>query len=177
MTPFLTKANNPPPRDCFSKVPSCWAGIPRACLIQSGEQPPPPKVTHPAAMRVALAIVLAVCATAVGVKGASDREPPSDGYEYVTCGSSVKVAHQPTDFRLHSHEVAYGSGSQGQSVTMKKGIEDLNSLWQVTGTPTKACKRGAKVKCGAQIRMLHVPTDKFLHTNPNFQSRESREGT
>ena len=36
------------------------------------------------------------------------------GFEYVTCGSAVKLAHVPTEFRLHSHKVAYGTGSKQQ---------------------------------------------------------------
>jgi hypothetical protein len=35
----------------------------------------------------------------------------------VTCGSMIKLRHLATSFRLHSHQVAYGSGSGQQSVT------------------------------------------------------------
>lgn len=41
----------------------------------------------------------------------------SAGQEMVTCGSMIKLRHVPTGFRLHSHQVAYGSGSGQQSVT------------------------------------------------------------
>ncbi len=37
------------------------------------------------------------------------------GFQYVTCGSSVKLANQDHNVRLHSHDVKYGSGS-GQQV-------------------------------------------------------------
>ena len=40
------------------------------------------------------------------------------GYELVTCGSTIKLAmSRLPEYRLHSHEVAYGSGS-GQQVSI-----------------------------------------------------------
>ncbi len=47
----------------------------------------------------------------------------------VTHGSVIKLQHERTKFRLHSHEVPYGSGSQQQSVTGFPGVEDANSFW------------------------------------------------
>ncbi len=44
-------------------------------------------------------------------------EHHSHGQEMVTCGSLIKLRHASTGFRLHSHQVAYGSGSGQQSVT------------------------------------------------------------
>ncbi len=57
------------------------------------------------------------------------------GCAQVTCGSTIKLAHVPTKFRLHSHEVAYSRGSQQQSVTAFPTSDDGNSLWLVLGTP------------------------------------------
>ena len=36
-------------------------------------------------------------------------------YEFVTCGSSLKLLNTYNNVRLHSHDVKYGSGS-GQQV-------------------------------------------------------------
>lgn len=47
----------------------------------------------------------------------------------VTYGSVIKLQHERTKFRLHSHEVPYGSGSGQQSVTSFPGVEDGNSFW------------------------------------------------
>lgn len=49
----------------------------------------------------------------------------------VTCGSTIKLQHSSTKFRLHSHDVAYGRGSQQQSVTTFPTGDDGNSLWGV----------------------------------------------
>ena len=49
----------------------------------------------------------------------------------VTCGSVVKLQHLATKADLHSHEVAYGSGSGQQSVTALAEPEDANSFWAV----------------------------------------------
>jgi len=37
-------------------------------------------------------------------------------YEYVTCGSALKLMNTGLNIRLHSHDVKYGSGS-GQQVS------------------------------------------------------------
>jgi hypothetical protein len=36
------------------------------------------------------------------------------GYEDVTCGSMVKLTHYTSKAKLHSHEVAYATGSSQQ---------------------------------------------------------------
>jgi dolichyl-phosphate-mannose--protein O-mannosyl transferase len=35
-------------------------------------------------------------------------------FERVTCGSYVKLTHEPTQFKLHSHKINYASGSEQQ---------------------------------------------------------------
>jgi dolichyl-phosphate-mannose--protein O-mannosyl transferase len=47
----------------------------------------------------------------------------------VTCGSVIKLMHERSKYRLHSHEVAYGSGSGQQSVTAFPTGDDSNSYW------------------------------------------------
>lgn len=51
----------------------------------------------------------------------------------VTCGSTIKLAHDATEFRLHSHAVSYSRGSQQQSVTAFPDGDDANSYWTVHG--------------------------------------------
>lgn len=114
--------------------------------------------------------LLSVLLLAVGSVGALERDPPGKGFEYVTCGSAVRLAHVPTDFRLHSHKVAYGSGSKQQSVTMIAGVDDVNSLWQVHGDLDNTCVRGSKIKCGKNIRLQHVATQAWLHSHDNHRS-------
>lgn len=70
---------------------------------------------------------------------------PADpnGFDYVTCGSSIKLVHELSRFRLHSHEVAYGSGSRQQSVTTHGSRNDPNSYWLVKeGDGEAACAIG-----------------------------------
>lgn len=47
----------------------------------------------------------------------------------VTYGSVLKLMHEKTRFRLHSHDVPYGSGSGQQSVTGFPGVDDSNGYW------------------------------------------------
>ena len=49
----------------------------------------------------------------------------------VTCGSLIKLQHEGTKGLLHSHEIAYGSGSGQQSVTGSFESDDANSMWIV----------------------------------------------
>lgn len=51
----------------------------------------------------------------------------------VTCGSTIKLAHSPSNARLHSHEVAYSRGSQQQSVTGFPSSDNGLSYWIVHG--------------------------------------------
>ncbi|MED6142675.1 Stromal cell-derived factor 2-like protein, partial [Stylosanthes scabra] len=47
----------------------------------------------------------------------------------ITYGSVIKLMHEKTKFRLHSHDVPYGSGSGQQSVTGFPNVDDSNSYW------------------------------------------------
>ena len=46
-------------------------------------------------------------------------------YEYVTCGSVIKLINARLGVRLHSHDVKYGSGS-GQQVIMSTQSESAH---------------------------------------------------
>ncbi|XP_022091175.1 stromal cell-derived factor 2-like [Acanthaster planci] len=94
------------------------------------------------------------------VTGYSDFE-----YDYVTCGSIVKLLNTRHNVRLHSHDIRYGSGSGQQSVTGVEAAADKNSYWQVRGQQTEPCTRGTPVKCGSTIRLMHVDTRKNLHSH------------
>ncbi|TMW66174.1 hypothetical protein Poli38472_003939 [Pythium oligandrum] len=88
------------------------------------------------------------------------------GFEYVTCGSSIKLVHETSRFRLHSHEIAYGSGSGQQSVTAHSARNDPNSYWLVKEADSaSACSLGEKLQCGATIRLEHIQTRRNLHTH------------
>ncbi|XP_069476076.1 stromal cell-derived factor 2-like protein 1 [Ambystoma mexicanum] len=89
----------------------------------------------------------------------------SESYEYVTCGSVIKLLNQRHGVRLHSHDVKYGSGSGQQSVTGVEASDDANSYWRIRGRIDGACSRGAPIKCGQAVRLTHVNTGKNLHTH------------
>eukprot|EP00040_Diaphanoeca_grandis_P002645 m.22334 g.22334 ORF g.22334 m.22334 type:complete len:228 (+) comp13775_c1_seq1:17-700(+) len=96
-------------------------------------------------------------------------------FNYVTCGSSLKLAHVKTGARLHSHEVKYGSGghSSGQnSVTGMMTQIDSNSLWKVVSPSTAQgdCPSGAPIRCGKPIRLQHVTSGCMLHSHAQFKS-------
>ncbi|TDH73019.1 hypothetical protein CCR75_003720 [Bremia lactucae] len=96
----------------------------------------------------------------------SSLPPDPHGFEYVTCGSSIKLVHDASRFRLHSHEIAYGSGSGQQSVTTHMARNDVNSLWLVKeGEAAHVCDVGQPISCGALIRLEHVPTRRNLHAH------------
>ncbi|MEW5313688.1 MAG: hypothetical protein WDW38_005233 [Sanguina aurantia] len=87
----------------------------------------------------------------------------------VTCGSTIKLQHTITKFRLHSHQVAYSRGSQQQSVTGFPEGDDGNSLWVVQGPENEPCTPGHAVAKHQKLRLQHVTTRRWLHSH-RFQS-------
>ncbi|KAK4362170.1 hypothetical protein RND71_017411 [Anisodus tanguticus] len=81
----------------------------------------------------------------------------------ITYGSTIKLMHEKTKFRLHSHDVPYGSGSGQQSVTGFPGVDDANSYWMVRST--YAAKQGDPIKSGSIIRLQHMKTRRWLHSH------------
>nr|DAD45214.1 TPA_asm: hypothetical protein HUJ06_003444 [Nelumbo nucifera] len=88
----------------------------------------------------------------------------SEGVE-VTYGTVLKLMHERTKFRLHSHEVPYGSGSGQQSVTGFPNVDDSNSYWIVKPVPDPSAKQGDKIKSGTLIRLQHMRTRRWLHSH------------
>ncbi|KAI0228508.1 Stromal cell-derived factor 2, partial [Lamellibrachia satsuma] len=86
-------------------------------------------------------------------------------YDYVTCGSVLKLLNVRNNVRLHSHDVKYGSGSGQQSVTAVTSSDDHNSYWRVQGKQGVQCVRGNPVKCGQTVRFTHVTTGRNLHSH------------
>ncbi|KAJ8751905.1 hypothetical protein K2173_026121 [Erythroxylum novogranatense] len=89
---------------------------------------------------------------------------PDEGVE-ITYGTVVKLMHERTKFRLHSHDVPYGSGSGQQSVTGFPAVDDSNSYWIVRPEPGTDAKQGHIVKTGTIIRLQHMRTRKWLHSH------------
>ena len=112
-------------------------------------------------------LLLLLCSALV-LLGVSADEASSP---YVTCGSAVKLLHAQTKFYLHSHEIAYGSGSGQQSVTGFPDSDDAGSLWTVK---VDGCRQGDKVASGAALRFFHVSTGKWLHSH-NHRSPLSQQ--
>ena len=107
-----------------------------------------------------LSLVYLCLAAAIHASSAGD-------VDFVTCGSAIRLKHLASGFHLHSHEVAWGSGSKQQSVTSHKSVSDRNSLWLITeahGAP-ELCTVGQPVTCGSSIRLQHAVTRKNLHSH------------
>merc|ERR1719276_86692 len=101
-------------------------------------------------------------------------------FNFMTCGTSFKLAHTKSGARLHSHEVKYGSngGSSGQnSITGMNSQTDSNSMWKVVGPSAQKaeCPSGKQIKCGSKIRLKHVDTGCFLHSHTGFKSPLSKQ--
>eukprot|EP01041_Mallomonas_annulata_P002299 gene2299-4473_t len=90
----------------------------------------------------------------------------SKNKDAVTCGSAIKLIHKFSGHHLHSHPIAWGSGSGQQSVTTHGSQSDKNSVWLVKeGTTGPVCEAGAALKCGSVIRLEHASTGKNLHSH------------
>jgi dolichyl-phosphate-mannose--protein O-mannosyl transferase len=86
-------------------------------------------------------------------------------FESVTCGSVIKLSNKLTGYRLHSHEVEYGSGSGQQSVTGFLTGNDPNSYFVIQGKQSTRCVRGTSIQCGEVITLKHQNTGKYLHSH------------
>ena len=86
-------------------------------------------------------------------------------YDYITCGSTMKLKNNKFDVRLHSHDVRYGSASGQQSVTGVSGADDHNSYWQIKNKTGAPCDRGLPIKCNDVVRLFHLTTKKNLHSH------------
>ncbi|EFJ17205.1 hypothetical protein SELMODRAFT_444987 [Selaginella moellendorffii] len=82
----------------------------------------------------------------------------------VTYGSVIKLQHDRTKYRLHSHDVPYGSGSGQQSITCYSG-HDSNSYWIVRPKGRSSFRQGDVIADGAVIRLQHMRTRKWLHSH------------
>ncbi|KAL6839168.1 hypothetical protein ACP4OV_031059 [Aristida adscensionis] len=83
----------------------------------------------------------------------------------ITYGSVIKLMHERTKFRLHSHDVPYGSGSGQQSVTSFPNVDDANSYWIVRAQPDSSAKQGDPIAHGTVVRLQHMRTRKWLHSH------------
>ncbi|KAI8529406.1 hypothetical protein RHMOL_Rhmol12G0222500 [Rhododendron molle] len=88
----------------------------------------------------------------------------SEGVE-ITYGSVIKLMHERTKVRLHSHDVPYGSGSGQQSVTGFPSVDDSNSYWIVRPELESSAKQGDTIKSGTDIRLQHMRTRRWLHSH------------
>ncbi|KAL0741132.1 hypothetical protein Bca4012_082645 [Brassica carinata] len=100
-----------------------------------------------------------------GYTSASAAAPSGKEGVEITFGSAIKLMHEKTKFRLHSHDVPYGSGSGQQSVTGFPGVTDSNSYWIVKPVPGTTAKQGDAIKNGAAVRLQHMKTRKWLHSH------------
>ncbi|KAK8645238.1 hypothetical protein V6N13_119081 [Hibiscus sabdariffa] len=96
---------------------------------------------------------------------ASAFTSPSAQDVEVTYGTVLKLMHEKTKVRLHSHDVPYGTGSGQQSVTGFPNVDDSNSYWVVRPTPDTSAKQGDTIPNGAIIRLQHMRTRKWLHSH------------
>nr|XP_027061251.1 stromal cell-derived factor 2-like protein [Coffea arabica] len=93
------------------------------------------------------------------------KEDRERGNGVITYGSVIKLMHERTKFRLHSHDVPYGSGSGQQSVTGFPNVDDSNSYWIVRPVSDTNAQQGDTIKGGTIIRLQHMRTRKWLHSH------------
>lgn len=113
--------------------------------------------------------LLAICVlTSVCIAGwfGNEKEEEIDyKYEYVTCGSIIKLKSTYHKKYLHSQDVKYGTGSGQQSVTGYKSSTDAGSYWRIKGVHGGSCKRGEPIVCPQKIRLENVATGRNLHSH------------
>ena len=71
-------------------------------------------------------------------------------------GNESSTPHRPPSsspdrFRLHSHDVKWGSGSGQQSVTSVNAMDDPNSYWVIKAAHGASCPQGTPVQHGQVV--------------------------
>ncbi|KAK8641120.1 hypothetical protein V6N13_010549 [Hibiscus sabdariffa] len=114
---------------------------------------------------LALFLLLAFDSDQGSPSTASASTSPSAQDVEVTYGTVLKLMHEKTKVRLHSHDVPYGTGSGQQSVTGFPNVDDSNSYWVVRPIPETSAKQGDTIPNGVIIRLQHMRTRKWLHSH------------
>jgi len=115
---------------------------------------------------VMLAWAVAALPVRVGAAAAGEG-----GAHVVTCGSTIKLSSLGSPgYRLHSHDVPYGSGSGQFSVTGYPDAHNPESYWTVRGAhgagPRPAgCVGGEGFKDGDVVRLQHAASGRWLHSH------------
>ena len=112
---------------------------------------------------VAVGILLVTLEFSPHFVAAASGSSPKHGadHQHVTCGSVIKLTHKTSGYKLHSHDVKYGTGSGQQSITAFPNADDSNSLFAVRGPfGERECVRGEPIRCGQKARLLHVNSKK-----------------
>ena len=118
-----------------------------------------------AAASFALALVLYLGLDLPEASPSQSYAADSDSAVEISYGSVIKLMHERTKFRLHSHDVPYGSGSGQQSVTSFPNVDDANSYWIVRPQPDTSAKQGHAITPGTIVRLQHMRTRKWLHSH------------
>ncbi|KAF7102269.1 hypothetical protein CFC21_103428 [Triticum aestivum] len=118
-----------------------------------------------AAASFALALVLYLGLDLPEASPSQSYAADSDSTVEISYGSVIKLMHERTKFRLHSHDVPYGSGSGQQSVTSFPNVDDANSYWIVRPQPDTSAKQGHAITPGTIVRLQHMRTRKWLHSH------------
>ncbi|KAJ2496518.1 hypothetical protein IWW47_003784 [Coemansia sp. RSA 2052] len=94
-----------------------------------------------------------------------------EGWEYVTHGSSIKLAHVKSDTRLVLPQVSYGTGSQQQAVTAHGDTASTKNFWVVEKEDEAGdVLRGTRIACGAKVRLVNSDSSHNLHSHGNHKS-------
>ncbi|KAJ2083716.1 hypothetical protein H4R24_000579 [Coemansia sp. RSA 988] len=120
-----------------------------------------------------VAILAVLTASVVGsLFGGSTPQTTAEalekGWEYVTAGSTIKLAHVKTDTRLTMPQVSYGSGSQQQAVTAQGDASLTKALWRVDALDEEV--RGMPVACGSRLHLVNSDSDHRLHSHSAHRS-------
>ncbi|KAJ2454366.1 hypothetical protein EV183_001612 [Coemansia sp. RSA 2336] len=122
-------------------------------------------------MRNILLVALCAAGAAHGsLFGKTDKPAATsfeEGWEFVTAGSTIKLAHVKTDARLTMPQVSYGTGSQQQAITAHKDAFSTKGFWRVE---VEGAERGAPVECGSRVRLINSDSDHSLHSHAAHKS-------
>ncbi|KAI9504732.1 hypothetical protein GGI25_002909 [Coemansia spiralis] len=120
-------------------------------------------------MHLVSLLVSTVCMLAAGTH--TDASGIEEGWQHVTSGSTVKLAHSKSLARLTMPQVSYGTGSQQQAITAQADASLTKAFWLVElHAEDSEPARGSHIPCGAQIRLVNSDSSHSLHSHSNHKS-------
>ncbi|KAI8872428.1 hypothetical protein GQ42DRAFT_161322 [Ramicandelaber brevisporus] len=109
---------------------------------------------------------------------AADAPAIESEYRVVAIGSTLRLTHRATGYKLHSPSISYGGGrgsGQNAVVAAPPSAVSAEASWSLlpkimSGSGKFDVRPGQPVHCGMEIVLLHNDNGRALHSHAEYES-------